>query len=72
MLGRDPESDIQIDDKKASREHAQVRPSPRGWIVEDLGSTNGTRVNGFRTAAQLLLDGDQLTIGDTQFTFDAS
>ena len=72
VLGRDPESDIQIDDKKASREHAQVRPSPRGWIVEDLGSTNGTRVNGFRTAAQLLLDGDQLTIGDTQFTFDAS
>lgn len=72
VLGRDPESDIEIDDQKASREHAQVRPSPRGWIVEDLGSTNGTRVNGFRTSAQLLLDGDQLTIGDTQFTFDAS
>lgn len=72
ILGRDPQSDIVIDDQKASREHAQVRPSPRGWIVEDLGSTNGTRVNGFRTAAQLLLDGDHVTIGATQFTFDAS
>ena len=72
ILGRDPQSDIEIDDQKASREHAQVRPSPRGWIVQDLDSTNGTRVNGFRVAAQLLLDGDLLTIGDTQFAFDAS
>jgi hypothetical protein len=72
ILGRDSESDIVIDDDKASRQHAQVRPSPRGWIVEDLGSTNGTRVNGFRTAAQLLIDGDHVTIGATQFTFDAS
>ncbi|MFT7476655.1 MAG: pSer/pThr/pTyr-binding forkhead associated (FHA) protein, partial [Verrucomicrobiales bacterium] len=71
-LGRDAVSDIVIDDEKASREHAQVRPSARGWIVEDLGSTNGTRINGFRTAAQLLVDGDQMTIGATRFTFDAS
>jgi hypothetical protein len=72
VLGRDAVSDIVVDDEKASREHAQVRPSARGWIVEDLGSTNGTRVNGFRTAAQLLVDGDQMTIGATQFRFDAS
>ncbi len=72
VLGRDPDSDIMIDDEKASREHAQLRPSPRGWIVEDLDSTNGTRVNGFRTSAQLLLDGDHVLIGATDFTFDAS
>ena len=72
VLGRDPESDIQIDDDRASRTHARVRPSGRGWIVEDLSSTNGTRVNGFRTAAQLLIDGDQVTIGATVFTFEAS
>ena len=72
VLGRDMNSDLVIDDEKASRSHAQLRPSPQGWIVEDLGSTNGTRVNGFRTAAQLLIDGDLVMIGRTQFTFDAS
>lgn len=72
VLGRDVKSGIVIDDERASRAHARVRPSARGWIVEDLESTNGTRVNGFRTVAQLLVDGDQMTIGATTFTFDAS
>lgn len=72
VLGRDDASDIVIDDDLASRNHARLRPSGRGWIVEDLGSTNGTRVNGFRSNAQLLLDGDKVTIGATVFTFHAS
>lgn len=72
VLGRDISSDIVIDDERASREHAHVRPTARGWIVEDVGSTNGTRVNGFRMTAQLLVDGDIVTIGATTFTFDAS
>ncbi|MDW3176785.1 MAG: FhaA domain-containing protein [Acidimicrobiia bacterium] len=72
VLGRDVSSDIVIDDERASREHAHVRPTARGWIVEDVGSTNGTRVNGFRMTAQLLVDGDIVTIGATTFTFDAS
>ena len=72
VLGRDPACDIEIDDDNASRRHARLRPTDRGWMVEDLGSTNGTRVNGFRTSAQLLGDGDQITIGGTGFTFDAS
>lgn len=72
VLGRDAESDLVIEDEKASRSHAQIRPSPRGWIVEDLDSTNGTRVNGFRTSAQLLLNGDRVTMGRTEFVFDAS
>lgn len=72
VLGRDTQSDLVIDDDLASRSHARLRPSGRGWIVEDLGSTNGTRVNGFRSAAQLLLDGDQVAIGATVFTFEAS
>ena len=72
ILGRDEASHIVIDDDRASREHAFVRPSARGWIVEDVGSTNGTRVNGFRTSGQLLVDGDMVTIGATTFTFDAS
>lgn len=72
ILGRDLQSDIVIDDERASREHAHIRPSARGWIIEDIGSTNGTRVNGFRASAQLLVDGDIVTIGATAFTFDAS
>ena len=72
VLGRELNADIVIDDDRASRAHARLRPSGRGWIVEDLGSTNGTRVNGFRSAAQLLLDGDKVTIGATVFTFEAA
>ena len=72
ILGRDEESHIRIDDSRASRSHAHIRPSPQGWVVEDLGSTNGTRVNGFRTSAQILLDGYAVTIGATQFRFEAS
>ena len=72
VLGREMNSDIVIEDDRASRAHARLRPSGRGWIVEDLGSTNGTRVNGFRSAAQLLLDGDKVTIGATVFTFEAA
>ena len=72
VLGRGEDSHIVIDDGRASRSHALIRPSPQGWILEDLGSTNGTRVNGFRTTAQILSDGDLVTIGATQFRFDAS
>ena len=72
ILGRDEDAHIRIDDSRASRSHAHVRPSPQGWVVEDLGSTNGTRVNGFRTRAQILLDGDVVTIGATRFRFEAS
>lgn len=72
ILGRGQDSHIVIDDERASRSHAHIRPSPQGWILEDLDSTNGTRVNGFRAAAQILSDGDLVLIGATQFRFEAS
>lgn len=71
-LGRDVASSIVIDDDLASRHHARIRPTTRGWVIEDLGSTNGTRVNGFRSSVQLLTDGDHVTVGATTFLFDAS
>ena len=71
-IGRDHDGDIVLSDDLASRRHARFRPSERGWILEDLESTNGTRVNGFRTRIQLLTDGDTITIGASTFTFDAS
>ena len=72
ILGRDQDSHIVMEDERASRSHAHIRPSPQGWVLEDLDSTNGTRVNGFRTKLQILSDGDVVTIGATQFKFDAS
>ena len=73
VLGRDPAtSDLHIEDELASRNHSLLRPSPRGWVVEDLQSTNGTRINGLRIAVQLLSDGDTLAIGATTFVFHES
>lgn len=70
VLGRAVENDIVITSKRISREHACVRR--QGWrlILEDLGSTNGTYLNGQRiqTAVQLR-DGDQIKVGDVQFVF---
>ena len=72
VVGRGDDADLVIDDELASRRHARLRSSERGWVIDDLESTNGTRVNGFRTRAQLLGDGDNITIGATTFTFEAS
>ncbi|NNK92477.1 MAG: DUF3662 domain-containing protein [Acidimicrobiia bacterium] len=72
IVGRDGSVDLVIDDDLASRRHARLRSTERGWVLEDLESTNGTRVNGFRTRAQLLTDGDNITIGATTFGFETS
>jgi plastocyanin len=60
-------------DLEISRQHARFRRTERGRvIVEDLGSTNGTLVNGRRISApQLLEDGDQITLGKTVLRYDA-
>ena len=72
-IGRDVSADVVIsDDDQVSRVHARLRATARGWVLEDLDSTNGTRVNGFRTTSQLLSDGDQIGIGATTFGFQAS
>ena len=45
VIGRSRDCDIVLDDAGVSRRHAQLRPSPEGWTIEDMGSTNGVRVN---------------------------
>ncbi|MGI6105589.1 MAG: FhaA domain-containing protein [Raoultibacter sp.] len=70
LLGRDTGSDIVVDDINASRSHAELRFEPQGvWVISDLGSTNGTFVNGTEVSAQALYDGDYLTIGTTNYLF---
>jgi hypothetical protein len=71
-IGRLPESNIVLADPNVSRSHAEVRPRGVGYVVVDLGSTNGTRVNGVRVSEQELVDGDELAFGNTRMRFEAS
>jgi hypothetical protein len=70
-LGRSRDCDIVLADGNVSRRHAEVRPRGDGWMVADLGSTNGVTVNGVRIEqAQLLRPGDRIEVGTTQLTFE--
>jgi pSer/pThr/pTyr-binding forkhead associated (FHA) protein len=69
-IGRAVECDIVIASKSVSREHTRIRRDGCRWFVDDLGSTNGTYLNGERVIGSLaLLDGDSLKIGDVAFIF---
>lgn len=59
-------------DPNVSRNHAEVRPRGNGWLVVDLGSTNGTRVNSTRISSHELSDGDEITFGNTLVRFEES
>ena len=70
MIGRAPNSDIILDDQFVSQTHARVVPRGQMHFVEDLGSTNGTFVNGREVVeAQLLLD-TEIRIGETVFRYE--
>ena len=71
VLGRSRDCDVVVPDENASRQHAEVRPSGGAWMVRDLGSTNGVKVNGRRiSAAQPLRDGDTIQIGLSEIAFE--
>ena len=55
-----------------SRRHAEVRPSGDGFVVVDLGSTNGTKVNDVRVSEHQLKEGDEVRFGNTVTHFEAS
>ena len=63
---------IRLSDSSVSRRHAEVRPNADGYVVVDLGPTNGTRVNGAGITERQLRDGDTISIGDSQLRFEAS
>jgi pSer/pThr/pTyr-binding forkhead associated (FHA) protein len=66
VIGRDDSCDITVDDANVSRNHAQLTQDVVGtWKLTDLGSTNGSKLNGSRVTTALLRDGDELTFGVT-------
>jgi len=71
-IGRLPECDVVIADPGASRRHAEVRNQDGTWLLTDLGSTNGTLVNGMMVASHVLREGDRITIGNSVFEFRRS
>jgi hypothetical protein len=71
VLGRSRDCDVVLDDPNVSRHHAEVRPSGGSWIVNDLGSTNGIKVNGRRIRGpESLKRGDVIELGTSSVTFD--
>jgi hypothetical protein len=72
-LGRSRDADIVLDDANVSRKHAEVRPSGGSWIVRDLGSTNGVKVNGRRVdpdRPQSIKPGDVIELGTSRAIFE--
>jgi hypothetical protein len=71
VIGRSRECDIVIDDANVSRKHAELRPRGGSWVLQDLGSTNGTSLNGRRlTGAEVLKSGDEIEVGTSVIAFE--
>jgi Protein of unknown function (DUF3662)/FHA domain len=70
VIGRSRDCDIQLADANVSRRHAELRQEGASYWIVDLGSTNGMEVNGKRVKRAKLQDGDTITLGSTQITFD--
>jgi pSer/pThr/pTyr-binding forkhead associated (FHA) protein len=71
VIGRSRDCDFVLSDQNVSRRHAEVRPSGGSWIVKDLGSTNGVKVNGRRIQGpQSLKRGDRIELGTSSITFE--
>ena len=72
-IGRHPDCDVVLNDQEVSRQHAEVRREDDRFLLIDLGSLNGTKVNGGGVKApRALEDGDSITIGAHTIRFEAS
>lgn len=71
VIGRMPGCDVQLDDPSVSRRHARISKATNGWLVEDLGSTNGVMVNGTSVDREYLRGGEDLELGNVRLRFVA-
>jgi len=70
-LGRSRQCDIVLSDPNISRQHAEVRPRGGSWVLSDLGSTNGSRLNGRTiTGPEVIRPGDEIELGATVLGFE--
>jgi len=70
-LGRSRECDVVLDDPNVSRQHAEIRPRGGSWVLTDLGSTNGSSINGRRIdGPEVVKPGDELEIGTSVIKFE--
>jgi Protein of unknown function (DUF3662)/FHA domain len=70
-LGRSRQCDVVLDDANVSREHAEIRPRGGAWVLTDLGSTNGSSLNGRRIERpEVIKPGDELEFGTSVITFE--
>jgi pSer/pThr/pTyr-binding forkhead associated (FHA) protein len=69
LIGRSRRCDFVVRDPSVSRRHALLIRSEDAWTLYDLGSTNGTRINGWRVERATLRAGDELELGGTSFRF---
>jgi FHA domain len=70
VIGRDPDCDVVMTDTTVSRRHARLIFRDGGWVIQDLESTNGTRLNGKCVGRCRLRPGDQLALGDQLLRID--
>lgn len=72
-IGRGSDCDLAILDMTVSRVHARLERTPEGWLLTDLGSTNGTRVNGWRVRGEVRVrPGDLVSFGDAEYSLRAA
>jgi DNA-binding SARP family transcriptional activator len=69
VIGRDPTCEVVLADPEASRRHAEVRAVRAGYLLVDLGSTNGTRVGSQEIREHRLADGDRIQVGTSELRF---
>ncbi len=70
MIGTAPGNQLILTDQAVSRHHCVIAVTPRGFLLRDLGSTNGTTLSGFRVKAAYLLPGASLGVGQSTLRFD--
>jgi hypothetical protein len=70
VIGRLPECGVVLADSNVSRRHAELRRSGDSVVLTDLGSTNGTRVNGAPVRERVLISGDEVSVGSTRLIFE--
>lgn len=69
VIGRMPGCDVQLDDPSVSRRHARISEATNGWLIEDLGSTNGIMVNGATVDREYLAGGEDIELGNVRMRF---